>query len=71
MPVQPRSSSDAPLVAAPQDIGGTIPKLLDMGDYPDGYDLAGEQCVFVVCSTHGDGVPPAEARDFGERCVAF
>lgn len=42
-----------------------IPKLIDMGDYPSGYDLASEQCLFVVCSTQGDGVPPAEARDFG------
>jgi len=46
--------------------GDVIPKLIDMGDYPSGYDLASEQCLFVVCSTQGDGVPPAEARDFVE-----
>ena len=40
------------------------PKLVDMADCPEGYDLAGEQLVLAACSTQGDGVPPAEAREF-------
>ena len=40
------------------------PKLVDMADCPEGCDLAGEQLVLAACSTQGDGVPPAEAREF-------
>ena len=40
------------------------PKLVDMADCPEGCDLAGEQLVLAACSTQGDGVAPAEAREF-------
>jgi len=40
------------------------PRVVDMADHPEGLDLAREQALLVVCSTQGDGVPPAEAREF-------
>lgn len=40
------------------------PQLLDMADHPEGLDLSKEQALLIVCSTQGDGVPPAEARGF-------
>lgn len=36
-----------------------------MADHPGGLPgLGNEQLLLVVCSTHGDGVPPSEARGF-------
>eukprot|EP01023_Acetabularia_acetabulum_P032222 TRINITY_DN3009_c0_g1_i7.p1 TRINITY_DN3009_c0_g1~~TRINITY_DN3009_c0_g1_i7.p1 ORF type:complete len:556 (+),score=99.54 TRINITY_DN3009_c0_g1_i7:490-2157(+) len=37
-----------------------------MADYPKGFNFKGEQVVLVICSTSGDGVPPAYARPFCE-----
>ena len=37
-----------------------------MADHPQGLPLPRHQALLVVCSTQGDGVPPAEARDFCE-----
>lgn len=42
------------------------PALINVADYPEGYDFSQEQAVLMVCSTQGDGVPPTEARDFCE-----
>eukprot|EP01024_Parvocaulis_polyphysoides_P009904 TRINITY_DN1322_c0_g1_i1.p1 TRINITY_DN1322_c0_g1~~TRINITY_DN1322_c0_g1_i1.p1 ORF type:complete len:334 (-),score=60.01 TRINITY_DN1322_c0_g1_i1:9-971(-) len=42
------------------------PVLCDMADYPNGFNFKGEQVVLVICSTSGDGVPPAYARPFCE-----
>jgi len=52
-----------------KELGNVIPKLLDMADHPDGYNIASEQSLFVIVSTHGEGVPPAEARDFVDWLV--
>ncbi|KAK2080572.1 hypothetical protein QBZ16_000426 [Prototheca wickerhamii] len=41
------------------------PIVVDMAEHEDGLPaLASQQALFVVCSTQGDGVPPAEARGF-------
>ncbi|KAK9824028.1 hypothetical protein WJX72_007096 [[Myrmecia] bisecta] len=42
------------------------PKMVDMADHSEGLDLSKEQAVLMMCSTQGEGVPPAEARDFCE-----
>lgn len=49
-----------------KEMGSFWPDLVNMADYPDGYDFSKEQAVFMACSTQGDGVPPTEARDFCE-----
>lgn len=41
------------------------PVVLDMADHAEGVPpLTKQQALAVVCSTQGDGVPPAEARGF-------
>ncbi|KAK9827800.1 hypothetical protein WJX74_002636 [Apatococcus lobatus] len=41
-------------------------EVVKMADHPHGLDLSQQQAVLVACSTQGDGVPPAEAREFCE-----
>ncbi|KFM23852.1 NADPH oxidoreductase A [Auxenochlorella protothecoides] len=44
---------------------GYWPVVLDMADHAEGVPpLTKQQALAVVCSTQGDGVPPAEARGF-------
>lgn len=40
------------------------PRLVNMRDYENYIDLAQENYLVVLCSTAGDGVPPADARGF-------
>lgn len=52
---------------APRAVTPRLPRpvIFDMADVPEGMPaLAAQQAVLVVCSTQGDGVPPAEARGF-------
>eukprot|EP01026_Neomeris_dumetosa_P056801 TRINITY_DN5202_c0_g1_i11.p1 TRINITY_DN5202_c0_g1~~TRINITY_DN5202_c0_g1_i11.p1 ORF type:complete len:680 (-),score=89.85 TRINITY_DN5202_c0_g1_i11:366-2333(-) len=42
------------------------PVVYDMADYSNGFNFKGEQVLLVICSTSGDGVPPAYARPFCE-----